>query len=71
MMDPMKHEMQISNKFAIWKIFLRVKDKTMKAVLDQWEEEKATESSQHKGEEVESLPGRNRVKHVRNDEKRK
>ena len=59
---------QVPHQLAIGQVALGVEDESVQAVLGQREEEEADECSEDGEGQVESLPGRNTVKHVRDDQ---
>lgn len=67
MVNTMHDVMQVPYQLAIGQVALGVEDESVQAVLGQREEEEADECSEDGEGQVEPLPGRNTVKHVRDD----
>lgn len=67
MVNAVHNVVQVPHQLAIGEVTLRVEDESMQAVLSQREEEEADDCSEDGEGQVESLPGRNTVKHVGDD----
>jgi len=54
--NSMGEKVKISRDSVLWEVALRVKDKSMQAILNEAEDKKSCDGSQDESEEVESFP---------------